>query len=138
MSGRVIAVLVALVLIIAVAGALWAEYASEKRAAKASCEGESDRCTMTCTMLMNHYNKKFATMKAHEGDKQCWQTCWSRMGRGETGTVAETKALWMKNMAPNMRVNQCAQACWRSHHEDSNTVEVGGWRSAPRTVVCTP
>jgi hypothetical protein len=46
--------------------------------------------------------------------------------------------MWMSRMGNNMRANQCAQACWRKFHDESNTVEVGGWRSAPRTVVCTP
>jgi hypothetical protein len=30
-----------------------------------------------------------------------------------------------------------AQAAVREHHENSNTLVVGGWRSEPRSVVCT-
>ena len=130
MSTRLLGIFVAVVFTLLIAGALYAEYAKGQM-------GEVDRCTMTCSILMDNYNKKFATMKAHEGDRQCWETCWSRMGRGQTSSVADMKALWMSQMAENMRANQCAQACWRKHN-DSNTVAVGGWRSTPRTVVCTP
>ena len=134
MSRRYVALLVVAGLALLVAGALWA--GSATREGSATCENEADRCTMTCTMLMNHYNKKFAAMKVHEGDKQCWETCWFRMGKGTAGSAQEMKTLWMGKMAENMRVNQCSQACWRKHHRESMTVEVGGWRSDPRSQVC--
>jgi hypothetical protein len=93
----VFGVVIAVVFTFAVAGVLYAEYGAMS---SSESTNEFDRCTMTCTMLMQHYNKNFAVMKAHEGDKQCWQTC------------------------------------WRVHNDKSGTVAVGGWRSAPRTVVC--
>jgi hypothetical protein len=138
MCKRCSALAVAAALLLLAIGALWAQYGGGMAAKTTTCEGESNRCTMTCTMLMNHYNKKFETMKAHEGDKQCWQTCWTRMGKGGEGTAQAMKSLWTEKMAANMRVNQCAQACWRKHHGNASTVEIGGWRSTPRSVVCTP
>ncbi len=140
MSKRLVIALIAVALILVAAGALRATHQEGSMAAGHSAEyaKEFDRCTMTCTMLMNHYNKKFAAMKAHEGDKQCWHTCSSRSGgTGEEASTSDMKELWMKNRAERMRANQCAQACWRIHN-DSNTVAVGGWRSAPRDAVCTP
>ncbi|NIM04919.1 MAG: hypothetical protein GTO55_03110 [Armatimonadetes bacterium] len=119
------------VFVLALAAALWA-------AMKVTCEGEMNRCTTTCDMLISHYNKNFAKMKAHEGDKQCWQNCWSRMGQGAMPSADKMKSFWMGKMAANMRVNQCAQACWRKHHQESNQVEIGGWRSMPRGTVCAP
>jgi hypothetical protein len=85
---------------------------------------------------MDHFGDKFGKMKAREGDKQCWQTCWSRSGRQTRGTAAGMKKLWMSKMGTQMRANQCAQACWRKHHSDKNEVRVGGWRSQPRSNVC--
>ena len=136
MSRRLTGVLVAMVFLLSVAGALWAQHAV--RTGEATCEKEADRCTTTCSMLINHYNRKFGAIKAHEGDKQCWETCWARMGESSEGSAADMKALWMEKMAENMHVNQCSQACWRKFHEESGAVTVGGWRSRPRTVVCTP
>ncbi len=138
MKPRVIAVLVAMALTVVVAGALWAQYGAKPQAGQVEGQSEVDRCSMTCSMLVNHWNKKYAAMRAHEGDKQCWDTCWSRFGEGRGESAAEMKALWMGRMAESMRTNQCSQACWRKFHDDSNTVAVGGWRSTPRTIVCTP
>jgi hypothetical protein len=131
MTTRGLAVLVGLALMIVIAGALLAE-------ARAAGQSEADRCSMTCTVLMRHWDRKFNTMKAHEGDGQCWNTCWERFGTGQECPAADKKKIWMSRMGDNMRANQCAQACWRKFHDESNTVEVGGWRSAPRSVVCTP
>ena len=131
MSKRVLGLIIVVLFAVMAAGTLYAEQAKGKM-------GEVDRCTMTCSMLIDHYNKQFAAMKAHEGDKQCWETCSSRMGRSETGSAAEMKSLWMDKMGSTMRVNQCAQACWRKHNDNSNTVAVGGWRSEPRSTVCAP
>ncbi len=131
MSKRLLGLIIALAFALVAAGTLYAEYGK-------GAMSEVDRCTMTCSMLIDHYNKKFAAMKAHEGDKQCWDTCWSRMGKSEMGSAGEMKSLWMERMPENMRVNQCAQACWRKHNDNSKTVAVGGWRSTPRSVVCTP
>ena len=130
MSKRLLSLIVGVVFALLIAGTLYAQQEAKKTS-------EVDRCTTTCSMLVDHYNKKFATMKAHEGDKQCWQTCWSRASTSESGSAAEMKSLWMGKMASSMRVNQCAQACWRKHNDNSNTVEVGGWRSTPRTAVCS-
>ncbi len=140
MSKRFAGVLIAMVLVVAAAGALWATQHEGTMPAghSAGYAKEFDRCTMTCTMLMNHYNRNFGAMKAHEGDKQCWHTCWSRFGSArEEASTSDMKELWMRNRVERMRANQCAQACWRIHN-DSSMVEVGGWRSAPRDVVCTP
>jgi len=130
-SKRLLSLIVCVVFALMIVGTLYAQQEAKKMS-------EVDRCTTTCSMLVDHYNKKFAAMKAHEGDKQCWQACWSRAGTSESGSAAEMKSLWMGNMASSMRVNQCSQACWRKHNDNSNTVEVGGWRSAPRTAVCSP
>lgn len=148
MSKRVLGVVIAVMLTLLVAGALWAAYERSTgkgmepgmgmmESAMPMYEKEFDRCTMTCTMLINHFNKKYATMKAHEGDKQCWDTCWSRVGEGKTGAAMDMKNMWMKNRDERMHANQCAQACWRMHNDNSNIVAVGGWRSTPRSVVCT-
>ena len=135
MSKRVLGVVIAVLFTFALAGVLYAQYGTTSSSAS---ENEFDRCTMTCTMLMNHYHKHFAAMKSHEGDKQCWDTCWKRYGEGANPSTSDMKNLWMQNRAENMRVNQCAQACWRIHNDKSGTVAVGGWRSTPRTVVCAP
>ena len=129
MSKRLLSLIVGVVFALMIAGTLYAEYGTKEMS-------EVDRCTKTCSVLVDHYNKMFPAMKAHEGDKQCWQTCWSRMGKTESGSAAQMKSLWMGKMTENMRVNQCSQACWRKYNDNSNTVEVGGWRSMPRTIVC--
>jgi hypothetical protein len=71
-------------------------------------------------------------MKTHEGDKVCWQNCWTRFGSGGSPSVTDQKDLWTSKTTENMRANQCAQACWRTQHNDSRTVSVAGWRSEPR------
>jgi hypothetical protein len=134
----VFGVLIAVIFTFAVAGVLYAEYGARSSSATPTYENEFDRCTMTCTMLMNHYNKNYAAMKSREGDKQCWRTCWNRQGEDASPSTSDMKSLWMKNREMSMRVNQCAQACWRTHNDKSGTVAVGGWRSTPRTVVCAP
>ncbi len=99
-----------------------------------SLAGEHSRCTKTCTTVMAHYTKQFGSMKTHEGDRQCWETCWKRFGdRAKKQAVAtEMKRLWMMRNARQMRINQCAQACWRRHHEGETAVSVAGYRSEPR------
>ncbi len=142
MSVRMLGVAVAVAVLLLVAGALWAQYGTPGQM-MAKPEGgmmpaakEFDRCTMTCTLLMDNYQKKYASMRAHEGDKQCWQTCWSRMGKGSGPTMEAQKGVWMQNHPNHMRANQCAQGCWRINHDQSKEVAVGGWRSAPRDTVC--
>ena len=154
MSKRLFGLLIIVAVVLAATGALWAAYGTGSEPMKGTqpmMESKSpemmatpvkdfDRCTLTCNMLMDNYGKKFATMKAHEGDTQCWDTCWSRYGNPsmKMATAADKKSLWTDNRADRMRANQCSQACWRVHHDNENTVAVGGWRSAPRGVVCTP
>jgi len=137
MTKRSIVVVFALLLLVLLSAGLWAKmHESDAMPAAKSTDDEMDRCTMTCTMLMDHYNKNFARMKAHEGDSQCWQTCWKRLGPAKSASMEEMKTFWMERRPMNMRANQCAQACWRVNHQDSNTVEVGGWRSEPRDTAC--
>ncbi len=135
---------IAMAVLLATAGALWAEYGTrpetgmmeKSEMSMMPMAKEFDRCTMTCAMLMNHYEKTYGMMRAHEGDKKCWSTCWSRYGEGAMLTTEKQKELWMKQRPERMRANQCAQACWRAHHEDAKEVMVGGWRSTPRDIAC--
>ena len=147
MSRKLIAMFVMVLFIVALAGTLMA---AKERTDKMKMTGmklmghmkdtmhksEPGRCTKTCDTLLANYRKMFSMMKSHEGDKQCWQTCWSRYGKSQTTSTADMKKLWVSKTSENMRANQCAQACWRMHHKNSNTVEVAGWRSMPRTAVC--
>ncbi len=150
---RALGVVIAVVALVLMAGALWAQYGSYGEQSKpmekpqtgmmaTPMEGgampmkEHERCTKTCSTLMENYHKKYATMKAREGDSKCWGTCWTRFGQGANPTTEMQKDVWMKQMPQRMHVNQCAQACWRVHHNESNEVAVGGWRSAPREVGC--
>lgn len=95
---------------------------------------EFDRCTKTCNAVMPHFRQKYAAQKTHEGDRDCWRMCWSRFGdKSVKGpSVTQMKALWMTRRAQSMRVNQCAQACWRRFHEGKAAVTVAGYRSEPR------
>jgi len=141
MVRRSIGLVLAVVFILALAAALWAAREKGRGGMKQTmgmkqAGAEKDRCTRTCSTLMNFYNTNYPKMKAREGNKQCWDTCWSRFGKGKMAGVSEKKAFWMEKRAMNMRANQCAQACWRMHQGNSKTVEVGGWRSMPRSIVC--
>jgi hypothetical protein len=150
MPKRMQGIAIAIIVLLLAAGALWAEYAARSEPAATTehrmmaqpeatmmpVMKEFDRCTMTCTLLMDNYQKKYSAMRAHEGDKQCWKTCWSRFGMGENPTAEKQKEMWMTHRAESMHANQCAQACWRVHHDESKEVMVGGWRSNPRGVVC--
>ncbi|MFB3880509.1 MAG: hypothetical protein ACE149_04560 [Armatimonadota bacterium] len=150
MSKRTQGIAIAVIVLLLAAGAVWAQYGTrtestekpghmmmtQPEAGMMPAMKEFDRCTMTCTLLMDNYQKKYSAMKAHEGDKQCWQTCWSRFGMGEKAAAEKQKETWMAHRAEQMHANQCAQACWRVHHDESKEVMVGGWRSNPRAVVC--
>lgn len=99
---------------------------------------ERDRCSKTCNALLSYYHRQYAKMKTHEGDKTCWANCWTRFGTGDEGSVSGQKDLWRSKMAANLRVNQCSQACWRTHHKENRMVSVAGWRSEPRSsTVCS-
>ncbi len=37
-----------------------------------------------------------------------------------------------------MRINQCAQTCWRRFHPQETAVNVGGFQSTPRPIVSAP
>jgi hypothetical protein len=126
--------MVALVLVLAIAGVLWAKH--ESKGAKATGISDWARCTKTCSTLMQLMARSHARVKVHEGDKQCWQTCWNRMGKGATRSAARMKAFWTQNSAKHMRANQCAQACWRMHHDNTKMVQVKDWRSEPRDTIC--
>jgi len=150
MSKRLLVLLIIVAVVVAATGVLWAAQMTKPetpakpeammKPAEVTPQADFDRCTTTCNLLMDNYTKKYATMKAHEGDMQCWNTCWSRYGTAGQAkvTAMDKKDLWMKNRADRQRANQCSQACWRVFHDNENTVSVGGWRSAPRGVVCTP
>ena len=135
MSRRIVAMVVIGVLalsIIVVAGLL----AAGARTPKA---GDFNRCLTTCSTLMKHYATQRPIQKAHEGDKQCWQTCDNRFNQGRNArNEPAMKAYWMKQKATNLHPNQCAQACWRRFHHGSNLVNLKGLQSEPRTVGCAP
>jgi len=149
MTRRVIVVLLVVVLAVAVAGLLWAKTAPGKgthavskmvagKGKMAPMHSEYTRCAKTCNALLGNYQKQYAKMKTHEGDKTCWANCWTRFGSGDEGAATDQKKLWTTKMTANMRVNQCSQACWRTHHKESRTVSVAGWRSEPRpSTVCS-
>jgi hypothetical protein len=128
MSRRVIASVVVVLFTLAFANLLWAKAAPKPK-------GDCCRCARTCTTVMSFYSGKYAKMKAHEGDKQCWQTCSTLKGKSSASAQA-MKAFWKQNMHTSMRANQCAQACWRSYHKGSSNVRVAGWKSAPRSATC--
>jgi len=134
MSRRVVTMVVIsamLVSIVIAAGMLWGA-AMQRR-------GDFDRCPATCSMLIKHYGTQRATLKTHEGDRQCWQTCDLRFNQGRNeNDVKAMKAFWMEHKATNLHTNQCAQACWRKFHKGSNMVNVASWRSEPRAVACAP
>ena len=147
MSRKLIAMFVVVLFVVALAGALMAAKEGTdpmkmngmkmgNQMMDKMHKSEPGRCTKTCDTLLTNYRKMFSMMKSHEGDKQCWTTCWSRYGKSQTTSTADMKKLWVSKTSENMRANQCAQACWRMHHKNSNTVEVAGWRSMPRTAVC--
>ena len=95
---------------------------------------EHDRCTKTCNTVMPYYHQKFTTMKTHEGDQDCWRTCWNRFGDRSVKAPSATqmKTLWMTRRPQYMRVNQCGQACWRRFHQGQAAISVAGYRSEPR------
>jgi len=147
MARQITILLLVLGLATAVAGLLWAQsygQSSDKAMGdKAMTMGnmpsqsEYTRCTKTCNTLMDFYHKQYAKMKTHEGDKTCWGNCQTRYGQGESPSMAGQKSLWSSKVADSMRANQCAQACWRTHHSDNRTISVAGWRSEPRSnTVC--
>ncbi len=137
MMKRLVALIVGVFFLLALAAAFAAQR-QPMAMKKMSSMGEKARCTKTCTTLMDYYNKTSPKMKAREGNKQCWDTCWSRNGKGMKPNAAGLKSFWMGKMPMNLRANQCAQACWRKHHDNSNTVQVAGWRSMPRASACAP
>lgn len=134
MSSRTMAVVLMVVMvasILVVASVLWARTTTKA--------GDYDRCLTTCNTLVKHYAVKRVTLKSHDGDKQCWQTCASRFGQGRDLTSAQAmKTFWRERKLTDLHPNQCAQACWRKYHEGSDIVRVAGLRSAPRSVGCTP
>ena len=151
MARKWIPMMVIAALVVALVGVIWAKapeqgarqdrerMARERmvRTRAPSLVGEHNRCTKTCTIVMSHFNKQFAAMKTHEGDRQCWELCWNRFGgkSQKSAAATEMKRLWMTRNARQMRINQCAQACWRRHHEGQAAVSVAGYRSQPRPCV---
>ncbi len=130
MSRRVVVVVVMLALVLTVASMVWAARAAPKG-------GDYNRCLATCDTVIKYYGTKRATLKAHEGDKQCWSTCDARLNRSKNaGNAQAMKAFWTEQKPTNLRANQCAQACWRKYHKGA--VNTAGWRSEPRSVACTP
>jgi len=125
---------VSAVIAVTLIGAMWAKQQSQKPHSHAASEYR--RCAKTCNVLLDQFNKSYPNTPTHEGDKQCYDTCWARMGKGKPGTASEMKKLWQENMPSHLHANQCAQACWRQRHRDSMTVAVGGWKSEPRSAMC--
>ena len=131
MSRRSVVVVVMLAWVLAVASMVWAARAAPKG-------GDYNRCLATCDTVTKYYGTKRATLKTHDGDKQCWSTCDARLDRSKNaGNVQAMKAFWIQQKTTNLRANQCAQACWRKYHKGA--VSTAGWRnSEPRSVACTP
>jgi len=149
MARKWFAVLVTAALVVALAGVIWAktnyqgqmtqdkmmrDQAKMQVARAVSLMGEHARCTKTCNTVMPFYTKKFTTLRTHEGDKQCWHTCWNRFGDRtmKSASMTDMKKLWTSKNAQSMRTNQCAQACWRKYHEGQAMITVAGYRSEPR------
>jgi hypothetical protein len=131
---RWVSLVVSAVIAVTLIGAMWAKQQSQKPHSPAASEYR--RCAKTCNALLVQFNESYPNRPTHEGDKQCRDTCWARMGKGKPGSASDMKNLWQENMSSHMRANQCAQACWRQRHRDNKTVSVGGWQSEPRTIVC--
>ena len=116
MFRRVVVVVVLVAMLLAVAAGVWAAKRSK------GCE-DCSRCLTTCNTLVKYYTQKLPTMKSHEGDKQCWQTCDARFNQSAGPRDAKAmKAFWAGKRAANLRANQCAKACWRKFHSGSQTV----------------
>ncbi len=136
MSRRVMAMVVlgALVLSVIVVAGLLAAGARQK-----PIGGDFIRCPATCNTIIKYYGEKRPTLKTHEGDQQCWQTCDARFNQGHNaGNMQAMKAFWSQHRPTSMRTNQCAQACWRKFHNGSSLVRVAGRESDPRGVACAP
>lgn len=134
MSHRVTAVvlIVLVALLVAVASLLWAQTMTPKG-------GDFQRCLTTCNTVIKYYGEKRPTLKTHEGDKQCWQTCAARFGQGKNlGSTNAMKTFWAERRTTHLHANQCAQACWRKFHNGSEIVRVAGMNSQPRAVACAP
>ncbi len=125
---------VSAVIVVTLIGATWAKQQSQKPRSHAASEYR--RCAKTCSVLLDQFNTSYPKMQPHEGDEQCYNTCWARTGKGQPGSPSEAKKVWQENMPSHMRANQCAQACWRRRHKESATVAVGGWKSEPRSAIC--
>ncbi len=125
----VVLVMAAMVIsILAVAGMLWAKSMPKG--------GDFSRCLSTCNTVMKYYAAKRPTLRAHEGDKQCWQTCSTRFNQTATSSQ-DMKRFWQTKRDTNLHANQCAQACWRNFHKGMSAVSVAGFRSEPRSTACT-
>ena len=148
MVKRWLPIILMLALVLVVAGALWARAAhpqatGQPRVQAAAPGGhptlasEHKRCTSTCNTVMPYYQKKYATLKTHDGDRRCWQSCWNRFGDKSKKNVAvnDMRKLWSSKNAQNLRANQCAQACYRKYHHEEAEITVAGYRSQPRAWV---
>jgi hypothetical protein len=145
MDRKWLTVILMAALLVALVSILWAATQTEKMQGEVrermrqmgttpTMAKEFDRCTKTCNMVMPHYRQKYTAQKTHEGDRACWQTCWSRFGDKsvKSPSATQTKALWMIRRPQYMRVNQCGQACWRRFHQGQAAITVAGYRSEPR------
>jgi hypothetical protein len=116
--------------ILALAGFVWAKTLASKTT-------DFNRCPSTCSTLTKYYGQTRPTLRTHEGDKQCWQTCDVRFGQGKNmRNAAAAKKFWLTKKDTNLHANQCAQACWRAFHKGSDLISVAGLRSTPRSTAC--
>lgn len=154
---RWILVVLVVGLILAMASLLWAMERSQKQKAPAiqacppntsahamtgkmpSQAKEHKRCVVTCNTVMPFHRRKYAALKTHEGDTQCWHNCWNRFGDTTQTNVSlsDKKQLWQGKNAQYLRANQCAQTCYRRFHNQKAqpAIEVAGAHSRPRAWV---
>ena len=49
--------------------------------------------------------------------------------------MSDRQQLWMSKSPQYMRINQCAQTCWRKFNPQQTAVNVAGFQSMPRPIV---
>ncbi len=109
-----------------------------RQAGAQTLPSEHVRCTATCATVVPYYQQKYATLTTHGGDTQCWTNCWNQFGNRTLTSVTadQQRALWARLSPQYMRINQCAQTCWRKYHpQDTTAVTVAGLPSLPRPIV---
>jgi hypothetical protein len=114
-----------------------AEAVQMKQAGAPTLPSEHVRCVATCATVVPYYQQKFPTLTTHDGDTQCWANCWRQLGGSAcpNPTVDQQRQLWRSRSPQYLRVNQCAQTCWRKYHPQEAAVAVAGLPSLPRPIV---